>query len=140
MERNTEHLLAIAEQIRNEPETLDMEDWRAVRGFNETGVDGSGFPCGSASCIGGWSQALRGVSPLDEHPIATLAAMGLTEDEGYDLCYGLGVSLFYLLPVDDRGERFADILTAIAHGADVRETLGTAWFAAFHAASAVTSV
>ena len=130
MERNTGHLLAIAEQIRNEPETLNMEYWRAIRGLN----DGVGR-CGTASCIGGWSQALRGVSPPDESDSDVYAAMGLTEEEGNDLCYDDGVSLFHLLPVDDRGERFADILTAIAHGANVKETLD----AALDAADAVTA-
>ena len=125
MERNTEHLLAIADQIRNEPETLDMRVWRRIRGLNDGG-DG----CGTASCIGGWSQALRGVSPIQELPSDAFAAMGLTKDEGRDLCYGDGVTLHGMLPKDERGERFADILTAIAHGADVGETLDAALDAA----------
>ena len=123
MERNTEHLLAIADQIRNEPETLNMERWDPIRGLN----DESSLNGGTASCIGGWSQALRGVSRPDEHPSDAFAAMGLTEEEGLELCYDSGALFYRMLPRGERGERFADILTAIAHGADVGETLDAAW-------------
>ena len=73
---------------------------------------------------------MRGVSPLDESDSDVYAAMGLTEEEGNDLCYDDGVWLYAVLPVKEHGERFADILTAIAHGANVHETLEAALDAA----------
>ena len=113
------HLRDIADAIESEPERFNMDRWVPLDGMNND----RGGPCGTASCIGGWSQALRGVSTR-EGPLRAYAAMGLDEVAGRQLCIRRGLDVANGMPKHLRAKGMADALRQIADGVPVLDALG----------------
>ena len=86
-----------------------MNKWFPLTGYNRQPYD---WECGTASCIGGWSDALAGQQPGFDS--STFKRMGLTLSEGCTLCYSEGQRAAAKMSPHLRAKGMASVLRDLA--------------------------